>query len=93
VDSSLDRADIELKAGLDGERRFVQTDHSRGDVIRATNGGAWVVVASGTLPFALKTRFQGGDATVNPLGKAMKRFAGGDEDSVAALVRFVQSQP
>lgn len=64
-----------------------------GEVIRASNGGRWVVVDSGTLPFALSTRFRGGEATVNPLGKAVKRFANGEEDSLTALVGLVRSQP
>lgn len=64
-----------------------------GEVMRASNGGRWQVADGGTIPFALATGFQGSEATVNPLGKAIKRFANGEEDSVANLVRVVQSRP
>jgi hypothetical protein len=64
-----------------------------GEVIRASNGGRWLVVATGSLPFALSTRFRGEEATVNPLGKAIKRFAHGEEDSVLSLVNLIRSQP
>jgi hypothetical protein len=64
-----------------------------GEMIRASNGGRWMVVDSGTLPFALSARFQGEEATVNPLGKAIKRFANGEEDSLVALVNVIRSQP
>lgn len=64
-----------------------------GEVIRAANGGGWVLADSGTLPFALTTGFRGGSATVNPLGKAIKYFANGDGDSVAALAEMVMQQP
>jgi hypothetical protein len=60
-----------------------------GEAIRASNGGAWRVVDSGTLPFALVTTFEGGEGVVNPLGKAIKLFENGPEDSVAALVGLV----
>jgi hypothetical protein len=61
-----------------------------GELIRASNGGRWQVVDSGTLPFALVTSYQGGEATVNPLGKAVKRFANGEEDSLVALVNVLR---
>jgi len=64
-----------------------------GEVIRASNGGRWKVTASGSLPFALTTRFRGEEATVNPLGKAIKRFTNGEEDSLVALVNLFRSQP
>jgi hypothetical protein len=64
-----------------------------GEVIRASNGGRWRVVDSGTLPFALSTRFRDEQATVNPLGKAIKRFTNGEEDSLVALVNLIRSQP
>lgn len=64
-----------------------------GELIRATNGGRWVQVDTGSLPFALSTRFRGGPATVNPLGKAIKRFADGADESVAALVRVTRDNP
>jgi len=57
-----------------------------GEVIRASNGGRWIAADSGSLPFALLTRFRGGEATVNPLGKAIKRFMNGQVDSLVALV-------
>jgi hypothetical protein len=64
-----------------------------GELIRASNGGRWVVADTGTLPFALTTTYQGAEATVNPLGKAIKRFANGEEDSVAFLVETVRRRP
>jgi len=67
----------------------VQLGSFAGEVIRAANGGRWEVVDSGTLPFALQTTYQGNPATVNPLGKAVKRFANGEEDSLAYFVRVV----
>lgn len=64
-----------------------------GEVIRASNGGQWQVSDSGSLPFSLTTRFRGEEATVNPLGKAMKRFMNGAGDSLVTLVNLVCSQP
>lgn len=64
-----------------------------GEVIRASNGGQWKITDSGSLPFALATRFQGEEATVNPLGKAIKRFMYGEEDSLVALVNLIRSNP
>ena len=64
-----------------------------GEVIRASNGGRWVVTSSGSLPFSLSTRFRGEEATVNPLGKAIKRFANGEDDSLITLVNMLQSEP
>jgi hypothetical protein len=64
-----------------------------GEVIRTSNGGHWEVSSSGSLPFSLSTTFRGSRATVNPLGKAIKRFANGEEDSVAFLVQTVCSRP
>jgi hypothetical protein len=63
-----------------------------GEVIRASNGGHWQVIERGTIPLALSTTFQGSPATVNPLGKAMKRFDIGEEDSVSSLVHFVSGR-
>ncbi len=62
-----------------------------GEVLRASNGGRWQVSDSGTLPFSLVTTFEGNEATVNPLGKAIKLFENGEEDSVAFLVEHVCS--
>lgn len=62
-----------------------------GEIIRATNGGEWIVGNSGSLPLALATKFRGEPATVNPLGKAIKRFANGEEDSLAWFVNVVCS--
>jgi hypothetical protein len=56
-----------------------------------SNGGRWEVVATGTLPLALTTTFRGSPATVNPLGKAIKRFANGEEDSLVPLVQLLRS--
>lgn len=67
----------------------VQLGSFAGEVIRAANGGRWEVVDSGTLPFALQTTYQGNPATVNPLGKAVKRFANGEEDSLTYFVQVV----
>jgi hypothetical protein len=64
-----------------------------GEVIRASNGGRWQTTNSVSLPLALSTRFRGEEATVNPLGKAIKRFANGEEDSLLALVNLICSQP
>lgn len=64
-----------------------------GEVIRASNGGRWKVSDSGSLPLVLTTRFRGEEATVNPLGKAIKRFTNGEEDSVLTLVGLICSQP
>jgi hypothetical protein len=64
-----------------------------GELIRASNGGRWVQVETGSLPFALSTTYRGGQATVNPLGKAIKRFAEGEGDSVVALVDVIRSNP
>jgi hypothetical protein len=62
-----------------------------GEVIRASNGGQWKVVETGTLPFALETKFRnGGSPKVNPLAKAIKRFANGDEDTLIFLVQMIQ---
>jgi hypothetical protein len=64
-----------------------------GEVIRQSNGGRWAVVPTGSLPFALLTTFRGAEATVNPLGKAIKRFANGEEDSLVLLVKMLRQQP
>lgn len=64
-----------------------------GELIRTKNGGEWRAVDSGTLPIALATVYQGEEATVNPLGKAIKRFANGDEDSLVGLVDILCRQP
>lgn len=65
-----------------------------GEIIRASNGGHWAYSDSGTLPMVLETTFRGGRATVNPLGKAIKRFGeGGEGDSLVGLVGLVCSQP
>jgi hypothetical protein len=65
-----------------------------GELIRASGGGRWVQVERGRLPFALSTRFRGDPrATVNPLGKAIKRFADGEGDSLVGLVGVVRGSP
>jgi hypothetical protein len=64
-----------------------------GELIRAAKGGRWVVVDTGTLPLALTTTYEGSEATVNPLGKAVKRFANGEEDSVAFMVELIRRRP
>ncbi|MGA2497978.1 MAG: hypothetical protein ABSH20_09565 [Tepidisphaeraceae bacterium] len=64
-----------------------------GEAIRASNGGEWVLVKTGSLPFALSTRFGGEQATINPLGKAIKRFAVGEEESLATLAELIIGQP
>ncbi len=63
-----------------------------GELIRASNGGQWRTTDSGSLPFALSTTFRGEQATVNPLGKAIKRIVNGEEDSLASLVNYIRSQ-
>jgi hypothetical protein len=62
-----------------------------GEVLRAGNGGQWRVVNSGSLPFALFTTFRGEEATVNLLGKAIKRFANGEGDSLVTMVAMIRS--
>lgn len=64
-----------------------------GEVLRASSGGRWVQGELGTLPFVLSTRYRGGEATVNPLGKAIKRFEAGEEDSLVALVKVIRGNP
>jgi len=64
-----------------------------GELIRASNGGQWIIVNSGALPFALSTSFQGGQATVNPLGKAIKRFTSGEGDSLVDLLDLLRKKP
>ena len=64
-----------------------------GEVIRASNGGHWMTVESGTLPFALMTRFRGEEVKVNPLGKAIKCLADPEGESVANLANVICSQP
>lgn len=64
-----------------------------GELIRASNGGRWVQVETGSLPFAVSTRYRGAEATMNPLGKTIKFFADGEGESVAALVRVAQASP
>lgn len=61
-----------------------------GELIRASNGGRWEATGSGSLPISLITSFRGGEATVNPLGKAIKRFDQGEDESVVTLVNVVQ---
>ncbi len=60
-----------------------------GEIIRKANGGTWKFDRNGTLPFSLVTTFQGGEATVNPLGKAVKRIAQGKEESLVTLVKML----
>ena len=60
-----------------------------GEILRRANGGTWLFVTSGSLPFALSTRYQGEEATVNPLGKAIKRFENGAGESLVNLVRLI----
>lgn len=64
-----------------------------GEIIRAGNGGRWQVLDLESLPLALATRFRGEEAIVNPLGKAIKRFDNGPEDSLVALVGLVLAEP
>lgn len=64
-----------------------------GEMVRQSNGGRWRVAEDGTLPIALVTPFKGGEATVNPLGKAVKRFANGNGDSLVTLVHYLRIQP
>lgn len=64
-----------------------------GELIRKNNGGEWVIAHSGTLPFALTTKYNGEQATVNPLGKAIKYFDGGDDESLLPLIEMLISSP
>ena len=45
-----------------------------------------------SLPFALFTRFQSEEAKINPLGKAIKRFAIGEEDSLVYFVNWIRKE-
>ena len=58
-----------------------------GEVLRRTRGGRWTPVASGTLPFAVSIHHRGETATVNVLGKAVKFFVGGPDESPAVFVK------
>lgn len=62
-----------------------------GELIRASNGGHWVPVDTGTLPIGLSTRMgvNGEIVTSNPLGRAVKMFANGQEDSLVVFVAFI----
>lgn len=60
-----------------------------GEVLRMLHGGHWEFVETGTLPFGLVATYKGRTATVDTLGKAIKLFRNGPEDSVAALIRMV----
>lgn len=64
-----------------------------GEVIRQTKGQEWVLYDEGTLPLALLSPFQDGIATVNILGKAIKLFMYGKEDSVVTMARVLLSAP
>lgn len=64
-----------------------------GELVRQANGGHWNKVETGTLPLALATSFRGGTASVNPLGKAIKFFDNGPDDSLVSLVELLMSQP
>ena len=70
-----------------------------GELIRRSNGGDWIVANTGAmaqtscLPFALNTSFRGEPATVNPLGKAIKFFEDGPEESLVPLVSMIKSNP
>ncbi len=64
-----------------------------GEVIRALNGGQWRNTNSGTLPFVLCTPYRGEEAKINPLGKAIKRFANGEEDTLVYLANLILHQP
>lgn len=54
-----------------------------GETLRRNNGGKWIPVASGTLPFALSMPYRDGRTTVNVLGKAVKFFVEGPAESPA----------
>jgi hypothetical protein len=62
-----------------------------GELIRGKKGGNWGIVETGSLPFALSTKYQEKDAIVNPLGKAIKRLAHGEEESLVSFVRVFSS--
>lgn len=64
-----------------------------GEVIRALNGGQWRITDSGTLPLALFTSYRGEETQVNPFGKAIKRFANGEEDTLVYLANLILHQP
>ncbi|MGV3525047.1 MAG: hypothetical protein ACO1RX_12525 [Candidatus Sericytochromatia bacterium] len=60
-----------------------------GEIIRQELGHQWVVTENGTLPLALETSFRGQPAVVNPLGKAVKRFNEGADESLVDLVQML----
>jgi hypothetical protein len=66
-----------------------------GELLRGTNGGRWAQSNSsnGNLPFVMLASFTGQAATVNPLGKAIKYFAQGEQDAPSGLVRTLQAKP
>ena len=64
-----------------------------GELIKQSNGGRWVIAGTGSLPFALDTNYNGESATVNPLGKAIKYFANGEEDSLVPLISTLKANP
>jgi hypothetical protein len=60
-----------------------------GELIRTSAGGQWRVTDSGTLPFALFTHIGNGESKINPLGKAIKFFENGNEDSLVFLYQVI----
>jgi hypothetical protein len=63
-----------------------------GAAIRASVGGEWFYnpTSLGSLPVDLRSTFNGGPATVNPLGKAIKFLHGkGDGEEPSFLVRVL----
>lgn len=50
-----------------------------GELIRQNTRGKWVLTQTGTLPLGLVTQYQGEEAVVNPMGKAIKYFEQGEE--------------
>ena len=64
-----------------------------GELIKQTNGGEWAITDTGSLPFALATNYNGESATVNPLGKAIKYFNNGEEDSLVSLISVLKANP
>lgn len=63
-----------------------------GEVIRAFNGGQWVVSELSTPPLALMTRVQDREVIINTLGKAIKRLKNGEEDTLTVFIDWIRSQ-
>jgi len=85
--SSLDRVDILLAPDADGHPRYVQTDHRTAEEVEEEPA---LSILFAVVRLLNPRRMV---LTVNPLGKAIKRFANGDGDSLVTLANLLLSQP